>query len=117
MFADWSRNIRELAKCPNVTMKLGGLGMRINGFDFHARPKPPTSEELAQAWKPFIETCIEAFGAKRAMFESNFPVDKLSGSYPVYWNAFKRLASGASADDKAHLFCETARQFYRLPKD
>ena len=117
VFADWSRNILELAKCPNVMIKLGGLGMRINGFDFHARATPPTSEDLAKAWKPFIETCIEAFGAKRAMFESNFPVDKLSGSYPIYWNAFKRLASGASADEKADLFRETARRFYSLPKD
>ena len=114
VFAAWSRDIRELAKCQNVSMKLGGLGMRVNGFDFHSRPKPPTSEELAAAWKPFIETCIEAFGPKRCMFESNFPVDKLSGSYAVYWNAFKRLASGCSAAEKAALFRETARSFYRL---
>ena len=97
-------------------IKLGGLGMRVNGFDFHKRERPPTSEELATAWRPYIETCIEAFGAKRAMFESNFPVDKLSGSYAVYWNAFKRLAAGASADEKAQLFRETARSFYRLPR-
>jgi predicted TIM-barrel fold metal-dependent hydrolase len=117
VFAAWSRDIRELAKCSNVMIKLGGLGMRVNGFDFHSRPKPPTSEELAKAWKPFIDTCIEAFGPKRAMFESNFPVDKLSGSYAVYWNAFKRLAAGASADEKAQLFRESARRFYSLPKD
>ena len=112
---DWSRDIRELAKCENVMIKLGGIGMRVNGYDFHSRPTPPTSEELAKAWKPTIETCIEAFGAKRAMFESNFPVDKLSGSYAVYWNAFKRLAAGASKDEKAALFRETARRFYKLP--
>lgn len=115
IFADWSRNIRELAKCPNVMIKLGGIGMRVNGFDFHKRAKPPTSEELAVAWRPYIETCIEAFGPARAMFESNFPVDKFSGSYANYWNAFKRLAAGASADEKAMLFRETARKFYKLP--
>jgi L-fuconolactonase len=115
VFADWSKNIRELGKCSNVMVKLGGLGMRVNGFDFHERPKPPTSEELATAWRPYIETCIEAFGPSRAMFESNFPVDKLSGGYAVYWNAFKRLASGASAEEKAQLFRESARKFYRLP--
>ena len=93
MFAAWSQSIRELGTCPNVMIKLGGIGMRVNGFDFHTREKPPTSEELAKAWKPFIQTCIEAFGPKRAMFESNFPVDKFSGSYAIYWNAFKRLAS------------------------
>jgi L-fuconolactonase len=116
VFASWSRDIRELAKCQNVLIKLGGIGMRVNGFDFHTRPKPPSSEELAKAWKPIIDTCVEAFGPKRAMFESNFPVDKFSGSYAVYWNAFKRLASGASASEKADLFRETARRFYRLPK-
>ena len=115
IFADWSKNIRELAKCQNVMIKLGGLGMRVNGFDFHAQATPPTSEELAAAWRPYIETCIEAFGPSRAMFESNFPVDKLSGSYAVYWNAFKRLASGASDAEKAQLFRESARKFYSLP--
>lgn len=115
IFADWNRNIRELAKCPNVMIKLGGIGMRVNGFDFHKRAKAPTSEELAAAWRPYIETCIEAFGPARAMFESNFPVDKFSGSYANYWNAFKRLAASASADEKAMLFRETARKFYKLP--
>ncbi len=115
IFDVWRQNIRELATCPNVMIKLGGLGMRVNGFEFHARPKAPSSEELATAWKPYIETCIEAFGPKRAMFQSNFPVDKLSGSYANYWNAFKRLAKGASAAEKADMFRETARRFYRLP--
>jgi L-fuconolactonase len=117
VFTEWSSNIRELARCENVVVKLGGLGMRVNGFEFQAREKPPTSEDLAQAWKPYIETCIEAFGPARAMFESNFPVDKLSGSYAIYWNAFKRLAAGASDDEKALLFRETARRFYGLPQD
>jgi predicted TIM-barrel fold metal-dependent hydrolase len=115
VFKEWSRDIRELATCPNVMIKLGGIGMRVNGFEFDKQPTPPTSEQLATAWKPYIETCIEAFGPQRAMFESNFPVDKLSGSYAVYWNAFKRLAANASPDEKALLFRETARKFYRLP--
>ena len=114
IFAGWKRDILELAGCPNVYMKLGGLGMRINGFEFHHRERPPSSRDLADAWRPYIETCIEAFGPKRCMFESNFPVDKISGSYAVYWNAFKRLASGASAADKGALFRDTARGFYRL---
>lgn len=117
VFTSWSQNIRELAKCENVMIKLGGLGMRVNGFDFHQREMPPGSEQLAAAWKPYIETCIEAFGPSRSMFESNFPVDKISGSYAVYWNAFKRLAAGASEDEKGQLFRETARQFYSLPQD
>ena len=115
IFAQWRIHIRELGQSPNVFVKLGGIGMRINGFNFHKRERPPSSEELAAAWRPYVETCIEAFGARRCMFESNFPVDKISGSYATYWNAFKRLAAGASDSEKAALFRETARQFYRLP--
>ena len=111
----WSHDIRELAKCDNVMIKLGGVGMRVNGFEFDKRPSPPTSDELVAAWKPYIETCIDAFGPQRAMFQSNFPVDKLSGSYAVYWNAFKKLSAKASKDEKAQLFRETARRFYRMP--
>jgi predicted TIM-barrel fold metal-dependent hydrolase len=114
IFAGWKRDIVELARCPNVSIKLGGLGMRINGFQFHHRAQPPSSQDLAEAWRPYIETCIEAYGPGRCMFESNFPVDKISGSYAVYWNAFKRLAAGASPDEKAALFRDTARRFYRL---
>ena len=115
VYADWSASIRDLAACPNVSVKLGGLGMVICGFGFENQPKAPTSEQLATAWKPYIDTCIEAFGTKRCMFESNFPVDKLSGSYHVFWNAFKRLAAGCSDAEKADLFRDTARRFYRLP--
>jgi L-fuconolactonase len=114
VFRDWKRDIEELAGCPNVYIKLGGLGMRLNGFQFHHREQPPSSQDLADAWRPYIDTCIEAFGPSRCMFESNFPVDKISAPYLLYWNAFKRLAAGASADDKAALFRTTAEQFYRL---
>jgi len=114
VFALWRARIAELAACPNVHVKLGGLGMRLFGFDVHTHDLPPSSEELAAAWRPYIECCITAFGANRAMFESNFPVDKGSGSYPVFWNAFKRIAAGASADEKAALFAGTASRFYRL---
>ena len=78
--------------------------MPLTGFGFHEQPEPPSSERLAAAWRPYVETCIEAFGADRCMFESNFPVDKESYSYAVYWNACKRLAQGASADERADLF-------------
>jgi L-fuconolactonase len=114
VMAAWRRDIRELASCPNVSVKLGGLGMRIAGFRFHHRERPPSSADLAEAWRPYVESAIEAFGPSRAMFESNFPVDKISGSYAVYWNAFKRLAAGASASEKAALFRDTAKRFYRL---
>ena len=114
VFADWSAAIRRLAQRPNVHVKLGGIGMRINGFDFHEHDNPPSSERLADAWRPYIETCIEAFGADRCMFESNFPVDKGSYGYGVFWNACKLLAKGASAAEKTALFNGTAARFYRL---
>jgi predicted TIM-barrel fold metal-dependent hydrolase len=110
----WRKDIMELARCPNVHVKLGGLGMLHFGFDFHLRDRPPGSAELADAWRPYIETCIEAFGPKRAMFESNFPPDKQSCSYLTLWNAFKRLTASASADEKAALFAGTATKVYRL---
>lgn len=86
------------------------------GFDFHERAVPPTSEDLAAAWRRYIEPCIEAFGADRCMFESNFPPDKQSGGYTELWNAFKIIASGASAAEKTALFSGTAARVYRLQK-
>jgi L-fuconolactonase len=114
ILSDWRRNIQEMAKCPNVTVKLGGVGMLQFGFDFHERDLPPSSEELAAAWRMYIEPCIEAFGADRCMFESNFPPDKQSGGYTGLWNAFKIIARGASADEKRALFSGTAARVYKL---
>jgi predicted TIM-barrel fold metal-dependent hydrolase len=114
VFADWRRHIAELATCPNVTVKLGGLGMRIGPIRHFEQPDPPTSHQVADAWRPWIEACIDSFGAERCMFESNFPVDKTSASYAVLWNAFKRLAAGASAAEKTALFSGTASRVYRL---
>jgi len=114
VFSVWRASVKALGACLNVCVKLGGLGMRMGGFGFHEQPEPPSSETLAAAWRPYIETCIEAFGAARCMFESNFPVDKGSYSYPVFWNACKLLARGATAPEKADLFAGTAARFYRL---
>ena len=113
-FAVWKAGIAELGKCQNVVVKLGGLGMTFGMFDFHTRETPPSSEQLARAYKPYIETCIAAFGPERGVFESNFPPDGVSSSYAVLWNAFKLLAAGYSAEDKAKLFSGTARRVYRL---
>ena len=113
-FAQWNAGILEVAKSPNVVVKLGGLGMAIGMFDFYTRPKPPSSQELATAYKPYIETCIAAFGVNRAMFESNFPPDGASSSYQILWNALKRLADGYSPSEKEALFSGTAKRVYRL---
>ncbi len=114
VFATWAASIKALAACPNACVKLGGLGMRMGGFGFHEQPEPPSSEALAAAWRPYVETCIAAFGASRCMFESNFPVDKGSYSYAVFWNACKLLAKGASGTEKADLFAGSAARFYGL---
>ena len=98
-------------------MKLGGLNSRLNGFDFLDRDRPPSSEELAAAWRPYVEVCIEAFGPERAMFESNFPPDKCGCTARVLWNAFKRLAARYSESEKADLFAGTAIRVYRLPAE
>ncbi len=114
IFASWKASVTELAKCPNVTIKLGGMMMRAALFDYKAAERPPSSEELAAWWRPYIETCIELFGANRCMFESNFPVEKMGIGWAALWNAFKRMAAGASADEKRALFHDTAQRIYRL---
>ena len=117
VFPAWQAAMQNLAACPNVSVKLGGLAMALCGFDFHLQPVPPSSSQLAAAWKPYLQTSIEIFGARRCMFESNFPVDKAMCSYAVLWNGFKRIAAGASPDEKAWLFKGTADAFYRLGLD
>ncbi len=114
VFADWRRAIDDLATCPNVVVKIGGINMPVNGFDWHKRAMPPTSAELAAATQRYYLHTIERFGPQRCMFESNFPVDKVSCSYTVLWNSFKRLADGFSASEKAALFHDTAARVYRL---
>jgi predicted TIM-barrel fold metal-dependent hydrolase len=114
VFNAWKPKILELAKCPNVTMKLGGMMMRLAAYDYGALEAPPSSDELARMWRPYIETCIEAFGAERCMYESNFPVEKMGIGWVALWNAFKRISAGATAAEKQALFSGTARRVYRL---
>jgi L-fuconolactonase len=110
----WTQSIKDLSRYPNLTVKLGGLGMPLCGFGFETRTTPVASAELAQAWRPYFEICLEAFGVERCMFESNFPVDRVSCTYPAVWNAFKRIAAGFSVAEKAALFSETAARVYRI---
>ncbi len=111
---EWLPALERLARCPNVVVKVGGLGTAVCGFDFATRPAPPSSLELATAWRPWVESTLELFGPSRCMFESNFPVDRSSASYGVVWNALKRLAAGCSADEKRMLFRDNAARTYRL---
>ncbi len=116
VYAQWQSHINELATCGNVVAKLGGINMEVNGFGWHDKPRPPTSQELLDATRPYYDYTLEKFGVDRCMFESNFPVDKLSCSYTVLWNAFKRLTAGYSATEKAKLFHDTAARIYRLDR-
>lgn len=114
-FRAWRSDMADLAKRPNVSVKIGGFGMIVCGARWHERAFPPGSQELAAAWRPYFETCVELFGAGRCMFESNFPVDKAMYSYRTLWNAFKRLAAGMTVAERHAVFAGTAAKFYRIP--
>jgi predicted TIM-barrel fold metal-dependent hydrolase len=113
-FAGWRENIAALAKCENVVVKVGGLPMPFAGWRKRMAEPLPSSGQLAGEWRPYIETCIEAFGPRRCMFESNFPVDRFGADYASLWNAFKRIAMNYSADEKTALFSGTAARIYRI---
>ena len=112
--AVWKQGIALVAACPNVTVKLGGMGMPRWGFGWHRRDVPIGSEELAQSMLPWMNYCIEQFGPDRCMFESNFPPDKVSHSYNILYNAFKRLCKDYSASERAAMFHDTATAVYRI---
>jgi predicted TIM-barrel fold metal-dependent hydrolase len=114
VLADVRRSLEQLAECPNVVLKLGGVGMTIFGLGWHKREERVSSEEVAEAYGPIIRWAIERFGVDRCMFESNFPVDRHSVDYVVLWNAFKRITADLSAPERAALFHDTATRVYRL---
>ena len=113
-FPAWKQSIAELASCPNVVAKFGGLNMELNGFNWHEREQPPTSQQLMEATRRYFEHTIEQFGPQRCMFESDFPVDMVSCSYNILWNSFKGLTASYSAAEKANLYHDTASRVYRL---
>ena len=114
IFQSWKSAIRSVADCPNVVAKLGGLVMPLNGFGLHKRAAPVTSSELSDLTREWYLHAIDVFGPARCMFESNFPVDKVSCSYRVLWNSFKRIAAAFSSAEKAAMFSGTATRVYRL---
>ncbi len=114
VFATWREHVLALKDLPNVFFKLGGINMKVNGYDWHKRALPASSDELVELTGPYYELCINEFGVDRCMFESNFPVDKESVSYPVLWNAFKKMAQSKSEREKHALFHDTATQVYKL---
>ncbi len=114
VFQEWSQGIATIAACPNVAVKLGGVGSLRSGYDWHERAVKPSSQELAQVLKPYFDHCIERFGVERCMFESNFPVEKSSNGYVNLWNAFKKITRHYSISERAALFHDTAARLYRI---
>ena len=114
VFGIWQAHIAQLARCPNVSIKLGGMAMSMAGFGWQKHEQPPTSEALAKTMAPYFLACIECFGPSRCMFESNFPMDRVSCSYTVLWNAFKRIVEDFSSAERSALFHDTAAGVYRL---
>jgi L-fuconolactonase len=110
----WRNGIAAVARCPNINLKLGGIGMPRLGFDWHTRSRPVDSEELATSMAPIMTYCIEQFSPDRCMFESNFPVDKVSFSHHILFNACKRFSKNYSAGERAALFHDTAVRAYRI---
>jgi predicted TIM-barrel fold metal-dependent hydrolase len=114
VLVQWRTGIERLGRCDTVSMKFGGLAMPLAGFGWRKLPEPPSSDVLAGAWEPYFKACVEAFGAERMMFESNFPVDRTGCTYTSLWNAFLRLSESLSADERGALFAGTAARIYRL---
>ena len=114
IFAQWCEDIAAIAQCPNVYAKLGGLAMIDNGFGWHAQSRPPTSDEFVAAQRRYYEHAIECFGPQRCMFESNFPVDRLSIAYPVLWNGLKKIAAQYSENEQDAMFYGTAAKVYKV---
>ena len=114
IFAQWCDDIAAIAECSNVVAKLGGLAMPDNGFGWDTRSLPPTSDEFVEAQARYYHHTIECFGADRCMFESNFPVDRLSLSYHVLWNGLKKIAAEYSEEEQTAMFSATASRVYKI---
>ena len=114
VFSNWKRSVTKLSKCQNVTMKLGGMTMRLAAYDYLGLDAPPTSQHLADHWRPYVETCVDLFGADRCIAESNFPVEKMGVTFAALFNALKRITAGCSEPEKSAIFADTARRVYRL---
>jgi len=116
-FHEWRKALARIARLQNTRIKIGGFGLSVMGYEYAHAAKPPLSERLAHDWAPYVETCIALFGSERAMFESNFPVDKGQFSYTALWNAFKRLSADGSPDERADLFWRSAARCYGINDD
>ena len=114
IFEIWREDIAALSDCPNVVAKLGGLAMPDNGFGWEHRKLPPSSDEFVEEQARYYHHTIQCFGADRCMFESNFPVDRISISYHTLWNGLKKIAAEYREDEQTALFSGTANRVYTL---
>lgn len=115
VWADWRSSMQAVAAQPNAVVKVGGIGMDfMYGMGWAGLPVPPGSEEVAAHWSDAVRFCIDTFGPDRCMFESNYPVDRETLTYPVLWNAFQIMADGYSDAEQDDLFSGTATRVYRM---
>jgi predicted TIM-barrel fold metal-dependent hydrolase len=98
---EWRCGLRALASRPNTAIKLSGFAM----FDHHW-----TLESI----RPYVLEAIDAFGPRRCMFASNFPVDRLHGGYAAFWLSYAQMLRGASQSERADLLAGNALRIYRL---
>jgi len=116
VFAAWSKKIASVAAQPNTVVKLGGLAMPDNGYGWHERSLPASSDELVSAHGRWYRRAIECFGPERCMLESNFPVDRFSVSYRVLWNGLKKIVADYSPAERDQMFFGTAERVYGLER-
>jgi len=97
----WRAGMQALAQQPNVMVKISGLAM----LDWQW-----TTESL----RPFVLQTLDIFGVERCMFASNFPVDRLFGSFARQYGAYQSLTASLSAAERTKLFATNAERIYRI---
>ena len=112
VFKEWRNGLKLVSDCPNVMVKIGGLGMKIWGFGVENNKED--HKKLAGAWREVIETGIELFGVDRCLFESNYPVDGATTTFNSLWNALKFITRNYSNDEKEKLYFGNTNRVYGL---
>ena len=99
--------MRDSARTPQCLCKTWRAGDADNGFRWH-QAQIPSSDEIIAEQEQYYLHMIDSFGPERCMFESNFPVDRLSVSYHVLYNAFKKMTLRFSEDES--MPCSSAQR-------
>jgi predicted TIM-barrel fold metal-dependent hydrolase len=102
--AGWREAMARLAACPNVAVKISGLGQ-------------PGKAWTVGANAPIVRDTIAIFGVERCMFASNFPVDGLCASFDTIYAGFKTIVADLDPADQRRLLHDNSVRFYRLGED